>query len=171
VKSGKQKLKLKNSVVLQQENVIQQKSELCDNLDKQIYQLKRETDKKDEQVRGLERLVNDLKTKLEENHKALDSNVQTIQYLNNRITEMERAKMPYSSTYKPTTNPNTVAFRPSPHLTEHLMTTTPRLSSHSSLPEANEHLRTRISSSIPDSDPLTSFLNPANPIKFKEPNP
>ena len=145
-------MKLKNTVVLQQENVIQQKAEMCDGLDKQIYQLKREIDKKDEQVKGLERLVTDLKGKLEENHKALDSNVQTIQYLNNRINEVEKVRIPYTSTYKPATNPSPISFKPSVYSTEHLKTT-PRTSSYSS---------------IPDSDPFPKLLEP---VKFKEPNP
>ena len=153
VKSGKQKLKLKNTVVLQQENVIQQKSEICDTLDKQIYSLKRDIDKKEEQVKNLDRLVNELKNKLEENHKALDSNVQTIQYLNNRINEVEKVRIPYTSTYKPSTNPSAVSFKPSTYSTEHLRTTTPRTSSYSS---------------IPDSDPFPKLLEP---VKFKEPNP
>jgi spindle assembly abnormal protein 6 len=151
LKAGKQKLKLKNTVVLQQENVIQQKHELIDANEKQLYQFKRELDKKDENIRDLERLITDLKNKLEDNQKALDSNVQTIQYLNNRINEVEKVRIPYTSTYKPATNPSPIAFRPSTYSLEHLKTT-PRTSSYSSIPEA---------------DPFPKLLEP---IKYKEPN-
>ena len=154
LKAGKQKLKLKNSVVLQQENVISQKQEHLDTSEKQLYQMKRELDKRDENVRDLERLISDLKAKLEENQKALDSNVQTIQYLNNRINEVEKVRIPYTSTYKPATNPSPVAFRPSNYSLEHLKTT-PRTSSYSNI------------SSVPDADPFTKLLEP---IKYKEPN-
>lgn len=154
LKAGKQKLKLKNTVVLQQENVISQKQEHLDSSEKQMYTLKRELDKKDENIRDLERLISDLKGKLEDNQKALDSNLQTIQYLNNRINEVEKVRMPYTSTYKPATNPSPVAFRPSNYSLEHLKTT-PRTSSYSNIP------------SIPDVDSFSKLLEP---IKYKEPN-
>ena len=154
LKAGKQKLKLKNTVVLQQENVISQKQEYLDASEKQIYLMKREMEKREENGRDMERLIADLKAKLEENQKALDSNVQTIQYLNNRINEVEKVRIPYTSTYKPATNPSPVAFRPSNYSLEHLKTT-PRTSSYSNI------------SNLPDVDPFTKLLEP---IKYKEPN-
>ena len=116
--------------------------------------MKREMEKREENGRDMERLIADLKAKLEENQKALDSNVQTIQYLNNRINEVEKVRIPYTSTYKPATNPSPVAFRPSNYSLEHLKTT-PRTSSYSNI------------SNLPDVDPFTKLLEP---IKYKEPN-
>ena len=150
-KAGKNKLKLKNTVVLQQENVIQQKQDIIASYEKEIYAHKRELDKRDDMVKDLERLISDLRGKLEENQKTLDSNVQTIQYLNNRINEVEKVRMPYTSTYKPATNPSPTSFKPSNYSLEHLKTTQ----------------RPPSYSNLPDSEAFSKLLEP---IKYKEPN-
>lgn len=152
LKAGKQKLKLKNTVVLQQENVIQQKQEHIDNLDKQLFTLKRDLEKKDDNAKTLEKLNSELKAKVEEAQKVLTDNVNTINFLNSRVTDAEKYKMPYSTTYKLTTNPSPASFRPSPYSVEQFKSTTPRAPTYTS---------------IPDSEPFPKYLEA---VKYKEPN-
>jgi spindle assembly abnormal protein 6 len=152
VKANKQKLKLKNTVVLQQENVIQQKQEHIDNLDKQFFILKRDLEKKDDKIKSLESTTFELKAKIEETEKVLTNNVNTINFLNSKLNDVEKVRPPYSTTYKLTTNPSPVSFRPSPYSVEQLRSTTPRTSSYTS---------------IPDSEPFPKYLEA---VKYKEPN-
>lgn len=152
VKANKQKLKLKNTVVLQQENVIQQKQEHIDNLDKQLFILKRDLEKKDDKIKTLESTILELKAKIEETEKVLTNNVNTINFLNSKLNDVEKVRPPYSTTYKLTTNPSPVSFRPSPYSVEQLRSTTPRTSSYTN---------------IPDSEPFPKYLEA---VKYKEPN-
>lgn len=79
VKSGKQKLKLKNTVILQQEQVIQQKREINETQNKENLQLKRDFERKHDDNKDLENTVSELKNKLAEASNTLQSNSSTIQ--------------------------------------------------------------------------------------------
>ncbi|XP_063710617.1 spindle assembly abnormal protein 6 homolog [Symsagittifera roscoffensis] len=83
------KLKLKNSVTVQQEKVISEKSS---TLEKTVLHLKSVESDLKLRTEEVEKLGDELKSsnaKLEENQKLLDSNEKIIQYLNKQITDSQ----------------------------------------------------------------------------------
>ena len=144
IKNHKSKLKLKNNVVLQQEHCIQEKQGTIEKLQQEMHNIQHDLQQQGETHKASEDVVKQLTRQLEEAQKTLQSNQSTIQYLNNRLTEAERVKLPYAATYKPTTTP-TLAFVPTSH---------PPFSSPSPA-----------RSSQPDVD----FSRLLEPIKYREP--
>lgn len=65
-KAQKQRIKLKSTVVLQQEQQIQQKQEHLDDQTRLMHELKRENDKKDLEAKDLNYQLTNMRTKLEE---------------------------------------------------------------------------------------------------------
>ncbi|CAD8109432.1 unnamed protein product [Paramecium primaurelia] len=99
----KEKNKLKNTVVLQQEQTVQQLQDANDQSNKQINELRREKDSLELKYKDQENTNLDLKNKLAESQKLLESNNQMIQYLNKCLNETKvqaPAQMPGFSTLK-----------------------------------------------------------------------
>ncbi|CAD8155831.1 unnamed protein product [Paramecium octaurelia] len=99
----KEKNKLKNTVFLQQEQTVQQLQDANDQSNKQINELRREKDSLELRVKDQENTNLDLKNKLAESQKLLESNNQMIQYLNKCLNETKvqaPAQMPGFSTLK-----------------------------------------------------------------------
>ncbi|CAD8159704.1 unnamed protein product [Paramecium octaurelia] len=99
----KEKIKLKNAVVLQQEQTVQQLQDANDQSSKQINELRREKDSLELKYKDQENTNLDLKNKLAESQKLLESNNQMIQYLNKCLNETKvqaPAQMPGFSTLK-----------------------------------------------------------------------
>ncbi|CAD8069212.1 unnamed protein product [Paramecium sonneborni] len=99
----KEKNKLKNTVVLQQEQTVQQLQDSNDLSNKQINELRREKDSLELRLKDQENTNLDLKNKLSESQKLLESNNQMIQYLNKCLNETKvqaPAQMPGFSTLK-----------------------------------------------------------------------
>lgn len=158
IKSGKQKLKLKNTVVMQQENVIQQKQDQLDMQEKHLFQLKRDVEKKDDSLIDQERTVAELRLKLEDAQKSMQQNVQSLQWMNNRVNELEKARLPYTSTYKPSTTTATpTSFKPSGYNVESFRSTTPRT------PISNQMISS-------GNEQVDSFPVFKEPIRYKEPH-
>ncbi|CAK76251.1 unnamed protein product (macronuclear) [Paramecium tetraurelia] len=96
----KEKNKLKNTVFLQQEQTVQQLQDANDQNNKQINEQK---DSLELRVKDQENTNLDLKNKLAESQKLLESNNQMIQYLNKCLNETKvqaPAQMPGFSTLK-----------------------------------------------------------------------
>ncbi|CAK71601.1 unnamed protein product (macronuclear) [Paramecium tetraurelia] len=96
----KEKIKLKNAVVLQQEQTVQQLQDANDQSSKQINEQK---DSLELKYKDQENTNLDLKNKLAESQKLLESNNQMIQYLNKCLNETKvqaPAQMPGFSTLK-----------------------------------------------------------------------
>ncbi|CAD8157367.1 unnamed protein product [Paramecium pentaurelia] len=99
----KEKNKLKNTVVLQQEQTVQQLQDANDQNNKLINELRREKDSLELKYKDQENNNIDLKNKLAESQKLLESNNQMIQYLNKCLNETKvqaPAQMPGFSTLK-----------------------------------------------------------------------
>ncbi|CAD8153709.1 unnamed protein product [Paramecium octaurelia] len=99
----KEKIKLKNTVFLQQEQTVQQLQDANDLNHKQINELRREKDSLEIKLKDQENTNLDLKNKLAESQKLLESNNQMIQYLNKCLNETKvqaPAQMPGISTLK-----------------------------------------------------------------------
>ncbi|CAD8156851.1 unnamed protein product [Paramecium pentaurelia] len=99
----KDKIKLKNTVVLQQEQTVQQLQDANDLNHKQINELRREKDSLEIKLKDQENMNLDLKNKLSESQKLLESNNQMIQYLNKCLNETKvqvPAQMPGISSLK-----------------------------------------------------------------------
>ncbi|CAD8055358.1 unnamed protein product [Paramecium primaurelia] len=99
----KEKNKLKNTVVLQQEQTVQQLQDANDQNNKLINELRREKDSLELKYKDQENTNQDLKNKLAESQKLLESNNQMIQYLNKCLNETKvqaPAQMPGFSTLK-----------------------------------------------------------------------
>jgi len=87
ISNQKQKLKFKNSLVLQQETSITQNQESFDKLNKTINDLKRDNDSKDLRIKENEGSNNDLRAKLQQSQERIESSQNMINYLNQRINE------------------------------------------------------------------------------------
>ncbi|CAG9327491.1 unnamed protein product [Blepharisma stoltei] len=111
IKSGKQKLKLKNTVVMQQENVIQQKQDQIDMQEKEIFQLRRDIGNKEDELKRVQDENLQLKKKVEESKQNLGTMQETLNWLNGKVNDFERSKLPYTSTYKVSSTPG--VFKPS----------------------------------------------------------
>ncbi|CAG9332169.1 unnamed protein product [Blepharisma stoltei] len=153
IKTGKQKLKLKNTVVLQQESIIQQKQEFLDNADKSIAEIKRELVRKDDLTRNLEEKEANLKAQLADAQAKLQTNHDLIQFLNSKLNEAEKGKIGYVSSYKPITAPSPIqTFKPSGYTFE-----TIKPAPRSPLLNATNTIS---GSTTPDTDNFTKFLEP-----------
>lgn len=73
----KEKLKVKNTVVLQQEQRVTQLQDASDQQAKAINDLKREKDLNDLKIKELEAINRDLKDKVTESQKLIESNNQS----------------------------------------------------------------------------------------------
>jgi hypothetical protein len=76
-KTLKQKLKIKNSIVTQQEQVIEQQKQNINQISRGSEETKREVERKNETIKSDHMTINDLKAKLEESQKVLESNNQS----------------------------------------------------------------------------------------------
>ncbi|CAD8065382.1 unnamed protein product [Paramecium sonneborni] len=99
----KEKIKLKNTVVLQQEQTVQQLQDANDLNHKQLNEFRREKDSLEIRLKDQENMNLDLKNKLNESQKLLESNNQMIQYLNKCLNETKvqaPAQMPGMTSLK-----------------------------------------------------------------------
>ncbi|KAM3139160.1 hypothetical protein pb186bvf_008758 [Paramecium bursaria] len=100
----KEKIKNKNSVVLQQEQAVQQLQDNNDQLHKQLNEVRREKDTYEIRLREIDSQNQDLKAKLVESQKLIESNNQMIQYLNKCLNDSKAApQMPLAGTFKSNT--------------------------------------------------------------------
>lgn len=78
---------MKNTVVMQQEQVIQQKQEAIDEQVRGVSDFKKDNERKQGEIKELQSLSQTLKSKLEESQKSLESNAQMISWLNKQLNE------------------------------------------------------------------------------------
>ena len=83
------KLKLKNSVTIQQEKLVSEKTGQLEKTEAQLKVTEAELHSCHDQVAKLREDLKNANSKLEENQKILDSNEKIIQYLNKQITDSQ----------------------------------------------------------------------------------
>ncbi|KAL4460342.1 hypothetical protein ABPG74_000093 [Tetrahymena malaccensis] len=81
----KKKQKQKETIILQQEQNIQNLQNSIDTLNRQIIEIQREKDNSEIKLKELQTANSDLKTKIQESQKVLEQNQSMIQYLNNQL--------------------------------------------------------------------------------------
>jgi len=103
LKSSRAKMKLKSQVIAQQENLLQEKQQAIDKLERDGMVAKSQAQGLEAEKSALGRTCDDQRDKLAESKKLLDQNQQMIQWLNNQINEAQIAKYGGTSRF---------AFRP-----------------------------------------------------------
>lgn len=84
LKAAKQKVKLNEGVCVQQEQLISQNKQTTEELTRSLTDAKREVAHKDEEIKLCNSKIEELKTKLAESQKMLESNEQSTLHLNSR---------------------------------------------------------------------------------------
>lgn len=113
-KQYKSKIKLGTAASKQYEQALQQKQEVIDEQIKALNDMKRDFDRKEAENRDLKSNTELLQTQLNETKKTIESNQQTILYLNQRLTE--KGGLGGVSNYSSVSKPPTAApssFKPS----------------------------------------------------------
>lgn len=129
--------------------MIQQKQEACESASKELQDLKRDAERREDSARGSESVIQELRSKLEEAQQTMQSNSSTIQWLNNRLNDAEKTRLPYTSTYKTPSSP-ALAFKPSTYTMEQFRASP---------------IGAKTSLETPDAD----FSKLFEPIKYREP--
>lgn len=97
LKTYKEKMKIKQQAIKAQEQLINQKQSSSEDLIKNINDLKREIERKDEEVKSCKSTLDLYKLKIEEGEKKLEENSNVISYLNQRLNE---SYMPFKTLVK-----------------------------------------------------------------------
>jgi spindle assembly abnormal protein 6 len=97
LKAYKEKMKIKQQAIKAQEQLINQKQISSEDLIKNINELKREVERKEEEVKSCKSTLDLYKLKIEEGEKKLEENSNVISYLNQRLNE---SYMPFKTLVK-----------------------------------------------------------------------